>query len=77
MTTTYAGRESYVQRMANRLIAAELALTHHQTRFIYARREGDQLGAVDAATRQTATTRRIDALRRRLSTERRRQLLSR
>jgi hypothetical protein len=70
------GRESPVQRTANELIAAELALTHHQTRFIYARREGDQLGAWDAASRQTATARRIDALRRRLRDQRRRELLA-
>jgi hypothetical protein len=71
------GGEPATQRIANELIAAERDLTDHQPRVLMARRDGDQDAATLAAARQRATTDRIDALRERLYTERRRALLQR
>jgi hypothetical protein len=69
------GNEPPTQLIANQLIAAERALTDHQTLFLAARRDGDTDAASLAAASQRATTQRIDALRARLHDERRRELL--
>ena len=71
------GGEPPMQRIANELIAAERDLTDHQTHFLAARCDGDPDAASMAASRQRATTARIDALRASLHAERRRELLQR
>jgi hypothetical protein len=72
-----SGREPPRQRTANELIAAVRDLTDHQTRVLYARREGDFAAASAAAAQERLTEHRIDQLRRRLHEERRRELLGR
>jgi hypothetical protein len=71
------GMEPPRQRMANYLIAAERELSHVQTRFFEARRDGDPDVIAAALARRDAAEATIGKLRIQLYSERRQDLLQR